>query len=250
MKKFTFFIIYNILFLFLIVFGISAKSLNEIIDETIRFNNWQQARIELDAYTKANPNDADAFGLYAVALSQLKNYDEAIRACRTAINLEKSDEKKGEYYYNLGTFYYNMGVTDVAVSMYDKSIALNTMLAQPYYMLGLINFDKKDFDQCISYWTQYMSLCENDIKRAKIREAIGKIQRYKEAEAERIEQERRQAEEEAERKRIAAEEAKRRQEEYLQNLKDELSDTNKEATNLSDYKIEESVEEAEFEGLD
>ena len=249
MKKFTVFII-SILFSLFAVVGVSAKTLNEIIDETIRYNNWQQARIELDAYTKANPNDADAFGLYAVALSQLKNYDEAIRACRTAINLEKSDEKKGEYYYNLGTFYYNMGVTDVAVSMYDKSIALNTMLAQPYYMLGLINFDKKDFDQCISYWTQYMSLCENDIKRAKIREAIGKIQRYKEAEAERIEQERRQAEEEAERKRIAAEEAKRRQEEYLQNLKDELSDTNKEATNLSDYKIEESVEEAEFEGLD
>jgi tetratricopeptide (TPR) repeat protein len=249
LKKFTVFII-SILFSLFAVVGVSAKTLNEIIDETIRYNNWQQARIELDAYTKANPNDADAFGLYAVALSQLKNYDEAIRACRTAINLEKSDEKKGEYYYNLGTFYYNMGVTDVAVSMYDKSIALNTMLAQPYYMLGLINFDKKDFDQCISYWTQYMSLCENDIKRAKIREAIGKIQRYKEAEAERIEQERRQAEEEAERKRIAAEEAKRRQEEYLQNLKDELSDTNKEATNLSDYKIEESVEEAEFEGLD
>ena len=249
MKKFTVFII-SILFSLFAVVGVSAKTLNEIIDETIRYNNWQQARIELDAYTKANPNDADAFGLYAVALSQLKNYDEAIRACRTAINLEKSDEKKGEYYYNLGTFYYNMGVTDVAVSMYDKSIALNTMLAQPYYMLGLINFDKKDFDQCISYWTQYMSLCENDIKRAKIREAIDKIQRFKEAEAQRIEQERRQAEEEAERKRIAAEEAKRRQEEYLQNLKDELSDTNKEATNLSDYKIEESVEEAEFEGLD
>jgi len=249
LKKFTVFII-SILFSLFAVVGVSAKTLNEIIDETIRYNNWQQARIELDAYTKANPNDADAFGLYAVALSQLKNYDEAIRACRTAINLEKSDEKKGEYYYNLGTFYYNMGVTDVAVSMYDKSIALNTMLAQPYYMLGLINFDKKDFDQCISYWTQYMSLCENDIKRAKIREAIDKIQRFKEAEAQRIEQERRQAEEEAERKRIAAEEAKRRQEEYLQNLKDELSDTNKEATNLSDYKIEESVEEAEFEGLD
>ena len=172
-------------------------------------------------------------------MSQLKNYDEAIRACRTAINLEKSDEKKGEYYYNLGTFYYSMGVTDVAVSMYEKSIALNTMLAQPYSMLGLIYFDKKEFEQCISYWTQYMSLCENDVKRNKIREAIGKIKHFQTAEAERIEQERRRAEE-----------AKRRQEEYLQNLKEELTDSNKESKNLSDYKIDESVEEAEFEGLD
>ena len=88
------------------------------------------------------------------------------------------------------------------------------------------------------------------VRRNKIREAINKIKHFQETEAQRIEQERRQAEEEAERKRIAAEEAKRRQEEYLQNLKDELSDNNKESKNLSDYKIEESVEEAEFEGLD
>lgn len=249
MKKIIIFII-SVLFSSFFVIEVSAKTLNEIINGTIRLNNWTQACIELDDYTKSNINDADAFGLYAVALSQLKRYDEAIRACRTAINLEKSDEKKGEYYYNLGTFYYNMGVLDAAVSMYNKSISFNAMLAQPYYMLGLVNYGNKNFDQCISYWSQYMSLSDNDAKRMKIREAVDKIQDFCETEAKRIEQERCQAEEDAERQRIAAEEVKQRRETYLRNLKDELSDNNKESTNLSDYKIEDSVGEAEFEGLD
>lgn len=223
----------------LLAFSLNAKTLNDIIDETVRYNNWSAAKDELDVYLRTNQNDAAAFSLYSVALSQLKDYDGAIKACRNAITLESSTEKKGEYYYNLGSYYYSSNILDVAVSMYQKSIELNSLLAQPYYMLGLIMFNRKDYNQCVNYWTSYVSLCEDSVKREKIQDAINKIKSFAEAEEKRIEQEK-----------IAAEEAKKKRDEYLQNLKDELSDSNKESKNLSDYKISDSEDEAEFEGLD
>ena len=94
MKK----IISVFLTIIIIVSGIYCNTLNninDIIDKTIRFNNWKEAKVELESYIKNHPTDSYAYSIYAEVLNKLKLNDLAIIAVRTAINYEKSKAKKG-----------------------------------------------------------------------------------------------------------------------------------------------------------
>ncbi|HOJ64681.1 MAG TPA: tetratricopeptide repeat protein [Spirochaetota bacterium] len=232
----------KILFLFFSYFFLSllfADDLNNIIEKTIRFDKWEEAKIELENYLKSNPTDSNAYSLYGVVLKELKLYDEAIIATRSAINFEKEDIKKGEYYYNLGNIYYVKGLKDLAIQSYEKALNLNPNLFQAYYMLGLIYYENKEYEKCIEQWKFYVTLSTNIDKKNKILRVIAKFEKE-------IEEEKRRAEE---RKR-KEEEERRKREEYLKNLKQELEESQKDSKSLEEYKLKEEKKEPDIEEID
>ena len=173
MKKIT------ILFYFACIIGISiyCTPIDDIIDGSIRFNKWEEAKKDLEAYLKKNNSDVYAYSLYSVVLKELKLYDEAILALKNSIVHEKSDAKKGEIYFNIGNLFYDKNQKDIALEMYQKSIEFDTMLASPYYMSGLIYFELNNTELTIKNWKRYIGLTTDIEKRKKIEEIIKKIEK-------------------------------------------------------------------------
>jgi tetratricopeptide (TPR) repeat protein len=234
------------LFLFLIVsLQLYSSTLNDIIDKTVRFNDWINAKIQLEDYLKSNASDSYAYSVYAEVLNNLKLYDQAISAEKNAITNEKNEEKKGEYYYNLGNYYYNKNVKDISLQMYEKSLSYNNMLAETYYNIGLINYENKDIDKCIENWKKYINLTSNMVKREKIQNVIAlyekkKIEEQQLAEAKRLK-------DEEERKRL--EEEKRKKDEMLKDLLKELENDQQDSKSLEDSKIKKKKSDVEFEDI-
>ncbi len=230
---------YILFFLILFVFKLEPQEINEIIDKYIRFDKWEESKIQLETYLKKNPTDSNAYALYGIVLKELKEYDNAIVATRSAINFEKIEEKKGEYYYNLGTIYYIQNLKDLAIQSYEKALTLNPNLAQSYYMLGLIYYENKDYEKCIEKWKYYVTLSTNIDKKNKIMKVIARFEKD-------LAEEKRRAEE----RRLKEEEERRKREEYLKSLKKELEESQKDSKSFEEYKIKENKKEADIEELD
>jgi len=239
MKRKIFIIFISIFTIALSSDKIFSNSITDIIDNSIRYNDWSEAKKRLENYIKINSTDPKGFVLYAAVLNELKMYDEAIIAARSAINFESSDEKKGEYYFNLGNYYFSKALFDIAFQMYEKSVSLNTVLPNPYYMMGLINYNNKEIEKCIKNWTVYVGLATDALKRDKVKKVIVKLEQFLADEKSRIEAEKRREEEE-----------RKKREEYLEKLKKQLEGLDKDSKNLEDYKIKENKKEAEFDELD
>ena len=160
------------LFLSIIILNQFLFSTNEnidyIIENYIRKGDWQNAKIELSNHIKENPKDPEGYSLLSVVCNELRQYDEAIINCRKSIINEASMERKGELYFNLGTYYYNRGTKSVALTMFQKSIELNNLIANPYYMIGLIYYEDDDLDNCIIYWQKYVDISTESDKREKV----------------------------------------------------------------------------------
>jgi len=197
----------NIFIFYLIIISTSllfCNNINEIIDKYIRFNKWDEAKLSIEIYIKNNNNDSYAYELYSVILKELKMYDESIIALRNAINNEKSNEKKGELYFNIGNLLYDKGQKDIAFEMYQKSLEFNGMLAPTYYMIGLINFESSKIEEAVKNWKRYLVLSTDLEKKKKLEAVLKKIEKdiedKKIAEQKRLEEEKRKAEEEKKRK--------------------------------------------------
>jgi len=176
--------------------GLSAnEKLNSIIDKYFRYNKWSDAKNELEIFIKSYPSDPDAYRLYGSVLSELKLYDEAILSLRNAINYEKSDEKKGELYYNLGLNYYSKGLKSVAIQMFDMSTNLNNILDLPYYIKGVIYYENKDSEKAITNWKQYITLASNKEKKEKMEKIVALMEKQIVDEKLRLEEEKRKKEE-------------------------------------------------------
>jgi len=228
-------LIIKIIFLFTILFlnsGLSSSDkLNSIIDKYFRFNKWNDAKNELEIYIKSYPSDPDAYRLYGSVLSELKLFDDAIISLRNAINYEKSDEKKGELYYNLGLNYYSKGLKSVAIQMFDLSTNLNNILDLPYYIKGVIYYENKEPEKAISNWKQYITLALNKEKKEKMEKIIALYEKQLTDEKLRIEEE------------------KRKKEELMNKLLKELEGESGESKSLEADKKKEKNNKIEFEEL-
>jgi tetratricopeptide (TPR) repeat protein len=200
---------------FIIIISISyCNSLNDIIDKSIRFNDWKKAKIDLESYLDQNPTDPAAFSFYAEILSELNLNDDAIVAIQKAINYEQSNDKKGIYYYNLGYYYYIKNLKSTALQMFDKSLSLNKNVDADYYMMGVINYEDKNLDNALANWKKYVAQTANIDKKIKVEKIIAKF------------------EEQALNDKLKQEEEKKKQEEFMKKLMQELTDEQKKSKSL------------------
>ncbi len=200
MKKYLFVSLFII-----IIYSVYCNTLNDIIDKTVRFNKWQDAKVQLESYIANNPGDSYAYSIYAAVLNELKMYDEAINAERNAINYENSDEKKGALYFDLGNFYYNKGLKDIAIQNYTKSLQYNGNIDSSYYMLGTAYYELKNYDKALESWKKYVEVTANAEKRTKMQAIIAKFEKQ------------------IEDQKLKEEEAKKQKEEFLKKIQEELN---------------------------
>lgn len=217
----------------LFTLSLQAESLEDIIDNYLRYNKWSEAKVKLEQYISKNSNNSQAYTIYAGVLSRLGLNDEAIIATRKAINYESNSEKKGEYYTNLGYYYYEKKLNDLALDMFSKSTSYNSLLDAPYYMKGLIYYETDEIDKCLTSWKQYINITTNFPKKEKITRIIAKFEQ-------KILEDRLKAEEEA-----------RLKQELLDRLKNELGNSNSETSSMEEHVIikDETVDEI-FEEID
>jgi tetratricopeptide (TPR) repeat protein len=234
-----------IISLIILSFNVYCNSLDDIIDNTIRYDKWDEAKIQLEGYLKENPADARAFSLYSTVLNDLKLYDQAINAMKNAINYELSNEKKGEYYFDLGKYYSTKKLNDIALEMYNKSLNLNSTLAETYYMIGKINYENKEIDKCFENWKKYIGLTSNTDKKKKLQMIIDRYENEK-AEAEKLLAEQKLKAEE-EKKRLAEEQ--RKKEELLKELMKELEGDKADSKSLDENKIKNDKTNPDIEDI-
>ena len=227
-----------LVFLFIMLVSLMySNTLNDLIvnnkiDNAIRLNKWEDAKSELELYLKNNSTDSYAYSIYAAVLNQLKKYDDAIIAVRTAINYEKSNEIKGNLYSDLGDYYYNKGLMDIALEMYKKSLEYNSMIDKSYYMMGTISYNTKDDDNAIRYWKKYIEITTNAPKREKLKKILDLYEKQIIA------------------KKLKEEEEKRLKEEFLKKLNDELSKDNADTKSLGTDKDKTKKSEEDYEEID
>lgn len=219
-----------ILILQMIYSSIFSESLKTIIDEYVRYNKFDEAIMKLENFISSNSSDSDAYALYAALLNENKKSDEAIIAYRKAIAYEDSEEKKGEYYFNIANIYYQKDILDIAKETYQKALTHNNMLSSAYYMIGLINFNQGNTKQTIENWKRYVLITNNFEKKEKITKILSLINQ-------KIAEEK-----------LRKEEEERRKKEIMELLKESTDD--KESTSYDDYSIEETKDLELFEDID
>jgi tetratricopeptide (TPR) repeat protein len=218
-------------FFIIIVSNVYCNKLNDIIDKSIRYNNWSQARDDLNKYILDNPTDTYAYSLYASVLNELKQYDEAIIAVRNAINYETRDLNKAKLYFNLATYYYSKGLTDVAMQNYLKSFDYDRNLAESYYMLGVIYYQKQDLTLALTNWKSYIDFSMNEDKKVKMKKVVELFEK-------RINDDK-----------LKSEEDKRQREEFLKNLMNEINEKDAQTKNLEVKKTKETTTDTDIEEI-
>lgn len=139
----------------LVVFSASAQEKKEPTDEEIAEFFWQQGYIYhmIGQYQaavmlfresiKARPT-AKGHTYLGWSLSHMGRYEEAIRECQKAINL---DPDHGNPYNDIGVYLMELGRPEEAIEYLNK--ALNTKnyccYQFPHFNLGRIYLDKKDY---------------------------------------------------------------------------------------------------------
>lgn len=249
-KRKYFFGILLLMFISFSLMGVPSGELNTIIDNYIRYDKWETARLKLAGYLKKNSEDSYAYSIYASVLNELELYDDAIIAIRKAISYEKSTEKKGNYYYNLGNFYYNKNSLEASLEMYDKSINFNSMIASPHYMKGLIFFKQEQYNDCVGEWKKFISLTLNHEKKEKIEHIVAALEVQIVKEKQQREEELKRQEEE----RIRREEEVKKQQEELARIREEeekrKQQIEKEAEELKRREEEEQKKQEELKALE
>lgn len=191
MKKNLYKIIFFIFLLCFPVFLASGETLKEIINKTIRFDDWQGAKSRLEKYIQDNPYDVEAFILYAEVLSTLNLHDDAILAMRKALTFEKDSLQRSYLYYNLGNYYLMKDINNTALEMFKKSVELNPGFDSPYKQMGLIYYKDENYKELLKSWKNYVKVTTDENKKEKINRLITII----EGELEKIEEEKRLREE-------------------------------------------------------
>ncbi len=207
-----------IFFFIIIVSLIYCNTLNNIIDKSIRFNKWDDAKNELEFFLKDNPADTNALAIYAAVLNELKMYDEAILAVNKAISYESSNDKKSKLYFDLGNYYFNKGLKEQALLNYQKSIEYNKNTDSSYYMAGLVYFENNDLDKALTNWKKYVEITNNIDKKIKMQKIISKLENM------------------IADKKLKDEEERKKKEDYLKKLKDDLSKDKEDSQSLESDK--------------
>lgn len=99
----------------------------QLIQMRVQEQNFGELQKVSDRAIATLPEVHQYYFYKGIAETQLKNYPEALRANRKALELVKEEEKlvKGDYYAQIGDIYYKMDSTELAFSAYEDALKVN-----------------------------------------------------------------------------------------------------------------------------
>ena len=109
--------------------------------------DWNGMLAHCQKWTKAEPENADAWFSLGLAYSDLGRYDDAIAANREALRINSEDTAA---WNNLGSTYNNLGRPDDAIAAYREAVRINPEHASAWYGLGIAYIELGRYDDAIA----------------------------------------------------------------------------------------------------
>lgn len=107
---------------------------------------WDKAEAEFKKAIELNPNDADAYHMYAWYLLQLARYDEAIENMNMAIKLDPLSLIINQ---NQGELYYYSRKYDKSIEATKRTIEMDPAFPQAHYLLGMAYLAKGMYEEAM-----------------------------------------------------------------------------------------------------
>ncbi len=132
--------------------------------------DFEGAIKELTETIKTNPDDYDAHNMRAIAYSELKKIDEAIKDFTKCIELKQSPES----YYNRGAAYFAKGNYKVALDDFTQCLKLSPDNIKALYKRALCSYNLEDYKSALKDFNKYLANYTIDY-RAYYERALTKI---------------------------------------------------------------------------
>jgi tetratricopeptide (TPR) repeat protein len=109
----------------------------------------RQAKLVCSEILKEQPDNEQILYLLGIVLTQLEEYDPAIRHIERSLRL---NEGNADGYLALGAIYQKKGLPDEAIKYYLKAVGIDPDFAEAYENLGDIFRDRQQFDEAVAYY--------------------------------------------------------------------------------------------------
>jgi len=123
---------------------------------------YKEAAAELREAVRLSPDWDDPHYLLALALTELRQLEEAIAEFKQVVEFAIKDEPKILAYYNMGNAYFDLGQYENAIESYQQAIKLDPTLSKPHNNLGLayaargkLNEAAAEFDEAVRLKSDY-----------------------------------------------------------------------------------------------
>ncbi len=119
-----------------------------------RSGNYGKSLAMLSSALARKSNYLEAYQVRVQVFIALKRYDEALEDCKRALRYKENELN----YYNLGVVYEKLELLDEAEDAYQKSIAKNKNVIDPYLSLGKLAFQREKYDLAMSSVNQVLRI--------------------------------------------------------------------------------------------
>ena len=120
-----------------------------------RQGNLKSAKSILRELCISNSHDPEAWYLFALVMSQLKEYKEAIKAFHKTLRLSPN---LAEAAYNLALAYDLIGKSSDAINFYQKAVRLNPTIVEAHYNLGNLLYRQRKYRDAKERFTVVIEL--------------------------------------------------------------------------------------------
>ena len=93
------------------------------------------------------------------ACYSLGEYNEALKYSEECLEISDNDDIE---YVNYGNALYALGIVSEAEDAYEKAIDLNSSSSYAHYGLGMLKYDKYEYDESIELFEKYTALKQDD----------------------------------------------------------------------------------------
>jgi tetratricopeptide (TPR) repeat protein len=130
----------------------------------------EMAEILLQEEIKKNPENSLAYSYLGDIFFGKKRYDDAMTFYRKSLEI---DPKGAENYFRIGQIFYYKKDSDKAIDSFNLSYKLDKKIKFAYYHIGLSYLIlKRDKNNTIEYWENFLKIAPEDPQFANIQRAI------------------------------------------------------------------------------
>jgi tetratricopeptide (TPR) repeat protein len=171
------YIIYIILLVLLLpvqdLYSAKAKKEDDTFKKAVNYfyqKKLEMAEILFQEELKKNPENELAYSYLGDIFLEKQKFDGALNLYKKALDI---DPKGAENYFRIGQIYYHKKSADQAIDNFKLSYKLDPKLTYSQYHIGLSYLMlKRDKDNTIEYWENFLRIAPEDVQYEKIKRAI------------------------------------------------------------------------------
>lgn len=166
-----------------IVMNTEVDDIYDLMSKGYIFETHDRYEDALKTYEKALEKDkknCNILFLKGSCLIPLERYLDAIESLEEAINLYETQAMNTIFelpsaYHNIGICMDKLGKQDVALEAFNTSLKLNSEYFPSYYEVGLIQEDKKNYEEALKNYNTFLQFDQENEEVIKAKERVEKL---------------------------------------------------------------------------